>query len=410
MFGIRTMKKTGAVFAALCCMLAGLCMPSVFAAGDAAGSVSFVCQLDEIKLEGMQWDLYLVAVRNENYYEYAEQYAQMVRAALPDKPDISEPNVYRTVGQFEGTAVMLKEPDDPSMTDAAGTLENEAVVRQYTPDRTLYADENGAVVFDNLAQGLYLLSGKRLEHGAFTVVPAPMLIEIVQDSHHNNLQIEPEPKMQRRSRSDGDSAYTVCKVWEDDKGYEPDRPAFITVNVYKDGELFDTVTLSGENDWRKTWYGAADAEWRVEEAAVPEHYTVVYLSNETQYLIRNTFTPWYDSSSSNEEWRTKDDPNETTMTTLTETTAVQTGSGTTASDDSRTTAGSNATGTTTSTTAKGGGSASGGGSSGGAAGGSGGGGKLPQTGQLWWPVPLMSAGGILFILLGRRTLRREEEA
>lgn len=406
---IRSFQKTGAVLAALCCMLAGLCLPSALAAGDATGSVSFVCQADEIKLAGMQWDLYLVAARNENYYEYAEVYAQAVRAALPEPPNISEPNVYRTVGQFAGTAVMLKDLSDPSMKDAAGTLENEAIVRQYTPDRTVYADENGAVVFEGLAQGLYLLSGKRLERDTVTIVPAPILVEIVQDAYHNNLQIEPEPKMQSRSRSDGDSAHTVRKVWEEDDGYEPDRSAFITVNIYMDSVLYDTAVLNEENDWKMTWYGEFDAEWRVEEVEVPEHYTVVYQSNETQFLIRNTFNPWYDSSSSNEEWRGQDDSEETTVTDSTETTAEHSGT-TSASDDTRTTTASDATGTTTSTTVKGGGgSSSGGGSaSGGGAGGSTV--KLPQTGQLWWPIPILCLCGIAFITVGGELLRREEQA
>ncbi|HAP78795.1 MAG TPA: hypothetical protein DCQ78_01135, partial [Ruminococcus sp.] len=35
-------------------------------------------------------------------------------------------------------------------------------------------------------------------------------------------------------------------------------------------------------------------------------------------------------------------------------------------------------------------------------------GKLPQTGQLWWPVPLLAGGGILFIAIGLRIRSRKE--
>ena len=28
--------------------------------------------------------------------------------------------------------------------------------------------------------------------------------------------------------------------------------------------------------------------------------------------------------------------------------------------------------------------------------------KLPQTGQLWWPVPVMACGGVIFITVGAR--------
>ena len=30
------------------------------------------------------------------------------------------------------------------------------------------------------------------------------------------------------------------------------------------------------------------------------------------------------------------------------------------------------------------------------------GGKLPQTGQLWWPVPALSAAGLILIAVGVR--------
>ena len=50
------------------------------------------------------------------------------------------------------------------------------------------------------------------------------------------------------------------------------------------------------------------------------------------------------------------------------------------------------------------GSGSGSGSSGSSSGGSGGsasgGSKLPQTGQLWWPVPVLAAAGLILILIG----------
>lgn len=37
------------------------------------------------------------------------------------------------------------------------------------------------------------------------------------------------------------------------------------------------------------------------------------------------------------------------------------------------------------------------------------GGKLPQTGQLWWPVPLLAAGGVIFLSVGIMIKRRERK-
>lgn len=35
--------------------------------------------------------------------------------------------------------------------------------------------------------------------------------------------------------------------------------------------------------------------------------------------------------------------------------------------------------------------------------------KLPQTGQLWWPVPFLALDGIIFLMIGWKTRRQEEQ-
>ena len=63
--------------------------------------------------------------------------------------------------------------------------------------------------------------------------------------------------------------------------------------IFSNGELYDTVKLNEENNRTKTWYATDDAEWRVEEVEIPAKYTVVYLADETQFVVENTYNPWY---------------------------------------------------------------------------------------------------------------------
>lgn len=402
-------KRLAAVFCAVCCVLLSISAVSmpVRADQDNLGSITITCQVDELLLSGMQWNLYLVAIRNENYYLYNAEYLKKLAEAYQGKPSVEQPNAYQTVGQFKGTPVMLKDLSTASMADAAVTLENEAIVKQYTPDATVYSDTQGQVLFRYLPQGLYLLSGKRLDQNGVTIVPSPMLVEIIQDSEHNNLHVTPSPKLLRRSLSSEDSRHTVRKIWQNDKGYELKRNPVITVNIYKNGELYDHAELSEANGWEKSWYGEDDAEWRVEEVVIPKDYTVVYLANETQYVIENTYNPWYDSSSSNDDWRSDTDEPETSSVESTGTTANTDSDTTTADANSGTTGNaSSGSGTTTRTAAGGGGGPAGG------SGNPGGAGtieKLPQTGQLWWPVPLLCLGGIVFVMIGWQLVRREEQ-
>ena len=84
------------------------------------------------------------------------------------------------------------------------------------------------------------------------------------------------------------------KVWEDD-GTEA-RPESVTVQLLRNGEVYDTVTLSDENGWSHTWTGLdKDDTWQVVEADVPDDYTVTVTREGITFVVTNT--------------RSKDNPN-----------------------------------------------------------------------------------------------------
>lgn len=79
---------------------------------------------------------------------------------------------------------------------------------------------------------------------------------------------------------------TVHKIWEDN-GY-PDRPQSVEVNLLKNGEVVETVTLKDENQWTWTWDKLDEtAQWTVEEAVVPEGYEVSYETEDNTVWITN---------------------------------------------------------------------------------------------------------------------------
>lgn len=80
----------------------------------------------------------------------------------------------------------------------------------------------------------------------------------------------------------------VLKLWED-QGYEENRPEQISVALLENGQVYDTVELSAENNWRYEWTGLSKAsEWSVRETAVPEHYTSSIQENGNVTVITNT--------------------------------------------------------------------------------------------------------------------------
>ena len=148
----------------------------------------------------------------------------------------------------------------------------------------------------------------------------------------------------------------VLKVWSD-AGNEEKRPESITVQLLKDGAVYDTVTLSAENNWAYTWTGLPQSEngrpidWQVAESAVPG-YTVAITEEGVTFRVENTYQPDQPDNPDNPDIPDEppplgpgDQPGEPT---------------------------------------------------------------LPQTGALWWPVPLLAAAGLLLLTAGLLLRRRED--
>ncbi len=84
------------------------------------------------------------------------------------------------------------------------------------------------------------------------------------------------------------TSVSVNKVWVGDTA--ANRPASITVNLLRNGEVYDTVTLSAGNGWHASWSNLdGDSRWSVEEADVPEGY-ISSVRGTSAFTITNTFT------------------------------------------------------------------------------------------------------------------------
>ena len=140
------------------------------------------------------------------------------------------------------------------------------------------------------------------------------------------------------------------------------------------------------------------------ERKIPEGCCVVYRKDGRSYVVENTYVPDFHF-----EWEMNFPPPETETTTTTTatstsaatstvTSAVSTESAETSTAASETSTESTTTTVTTTvkttipktTTTN----------------------KLPQTGQLWWPVPIMAVGGLVLIAAGAKIIsgsKRDED-
>ena len=204
-------------------------------------------------------------------------------------------------------------------------------------------DENGTVTFSELSAGLYLVLGDRIEADGASVLSSECILRLPdRRGTEENYDVEVEMKSEKKPPAGTETVVRrALKIW-DDKGYESQRPSEITVQLLRDGEIYDTVALNEKNNWLYVW-DALDAayQWEVVEKACPGYTVKVGKTGQT-FTLTNTRVP------SETPPKKPDSP---------------------ASKP-----------------------------------------RLPQTGQLWWPVPLLAFAGAVLLILGVRRRRKSHEA
>lgn len=216
-------------------------------------------------------------------------------------------------------------------------------------------DETGYVRFSGLEDGMYLIVGESHSQGGYTYIPTPYLLFLpnTTDGYSWTRTVTSAVKCERFVPGEPTVQRRVLKVWEDE-GNEADRPESVTVDLLANGEVYDTVTLSAGNNWRHHWTGlAAGTQWQVVERETPG-YTVSAVENGITFVLTNTWRDETDITDPDvplEDKPTEDD-------------------GTDILDEDIPLA------------------------------------NLPQTGQLWWPVPILTMAGLLLLILGVARRRR----
>ena len=173
---------------------------------------------------------------------------------------------YTLAGDFREDNVVL---DDQNWSAVARTLANIAQRDGRKPLDQGTTDENGRLTFPTgegirLTAGLYLVIASPRYHGSYTDRAEPYLVALPDLDREANCwvyDVTSLPKIGTTYTPPSPAAreVRVLKVWSD-AGNEEKRPESITVQLLKDGAVYDTVTLSAENHWAYTWTGLPPSE------------------------------------------------------------------------------------------------------------------------------------------------------
>ena len=160
----------------------------------------------------------------------------------------------------------------------------------------------------------------------------------------------------------------VLKVWKDDANPQ-NRPKEITVQLLQNGVVYDTVTLNASNNWRYTWDQLDNwSDWTVVEQT-PAGYTVTVTQEGITFVITNTSTSEHPSETTVPS-TSPSEPGTSESSTQPDTQGHPDNPDEPDKPDQP---------------------------------------NLPQTGLLWWPVPLLAAAGLICVIAGIAITRHRHE-
>lgn len=280
--------------------------------------------------------------------------------------DVSESGEFTLTGDFAGYPVRLDGLDSAGWQSLANTLASYASWGGLMPLDSGATDQWGMLTFPTgggkLSPGLYLVTGWRHTVGSYTYTPKPFLICLPNrdsGSQQWDYSVEADPKFDREETppDGGTTERRVLKIWQNVG--EKDRPQSVTVLLLRDGVVYDSVVLSEANGWRYAWEKLDSGYvWTVVELPV-EGYTVTITQEGITFVVVN-------------DAGEPDKPDEPDYPDIPDTPDEPDHPDTPDTPD---------------------------------------GPKLPQTGMLWWPVPVLLAAGLLLLALGRLKRRgaKDEE-
>lgn len=255
--------------------------------------------------------------------------------------------------QFRDYPVNLADLTTSAAMAASETLVTYVEADNLMPVASDIVGSSGTVVFPGLTYGLYLIVGMETEINGTFYNPTPYIITIDEGTGEDptfNYNVYSKPKIKALPKKDTVYKFsaTVKLFWEKDNSET--RPKSASVTLLRDGEPYKTETLSDANNWTVTWAGLTSKyKWSVVEDNVPEGYTVTYVQNDINI--------------------DPDDPEQHDLEFII------------------TNTGNYVPAETTKPAPK----------------------PLPQTGQLRWPIPVLSAAGMVLFAVGWIMYRRKRK-
>lgn len=213
---------------------------------------------------------------------------------------VSQELVFSPEGKFAEYTVDWAPSESSQWKSLAETLAGYVRRDKPEPVREGKTGADGLLSFagDDLKPGLYLVLGDRRTIGRYTYTPEPFLISLPSYGEENAWDYAPTvvPKSSSSYKPGGGGggdpdpgtlSRRVLKVWND--GNSAARPKEVTVQLLRNGDVYATAKLNETNGWSFSWNGLPRGDvWEIVEAEVPEGYYVSSSLEGVTQVITNT--------------------------------------------------------------------------------------------------------------------------
>lgn len=170
-----------------------------------------------------------------------------------------------------------------NLNDTSITKEISKCAKDVSSELVQTTNNLGSVKFKNLDLGLYLVTQSNKVEGYSNIDSFLVMIPKVEDNKWiYNIKSEPKTDIYRTIN------LQVIKVWNK-QNKNTKLPDNVTIELYKDEELIDTITLNNENNWNYIWQDIEKSDsYKVVEKNIPKKYTATYTQEGYVFTVTNT--------------------------------------------------------------------------------------------------------------------------
>ena len=298
---MKSLKKNVLIriSAIIAAVLLAMTMPSgiVFAESPARASIDLSkkgsltithISVDNELMENVKSYIYLVATIDEDgQYTITDEF----------KGCFSDPEFFNNGYDYDSwkSCVMYDEASD---SDLLGEYISSNGISEKASG---VSDSNGKTVYKDLTLGVYYVKSDKVKKDEYThsfvnfVYPVPIL-EADKDTGRINIDYNPEASPKKaKEKNDVVVHCNVIKRWVD-KGNEDKRPVSITFKLYCDGEFWKEITLNAQNNWYYEWEMEGLHDFAVKEVSAGKNYkgkikTIKKEGHDFEFICTNTYNP-----------------------------------------------------------------------------------------------------------------------